>query len=432
MADSGPWAVVDFGRQPSAFTATGHGAFDCASSRLASLTGATRSFGDRSGWGAVAVVGEAVGPLLWTRRTTRARYGNLSRFLEMKVVGTASSNMNCKPRAIFYAVALMAAATCSGASPIGGIEFFGYGGLDIQAIRSAIPELKGTPWTDDTRRDLREFVKASTGTDATDIAVVCCDEDGDHWVYVGLSGATSKAFRLLDEPKEDLRLPQNLLDISARLEDALIAAVAHGGDAIQEDRSRGFSLTNEPTTRSIQLEMREYALGHAPQIYAVLRSSSDAHHRAIAAEAAGYVDHSATQINELSRAIRDPDGTVRNNAVRALAVLAGSGITLAAPIEASLFIELLSSDRWADRNKSIAVLVSLTQSREARVLAEIKERSLDALVECARWRWIGHAYAARVVLGRISGLEEVTITDGATDPDFVDAVLSHIQTSITR
>ncbi len=335
------------------------------------------------------------------------------------------------PKVTLYGAALLIAGTCSAESRIGGIEFFGYGGLDVGEIRSALPLNEGTPWVEENRRVLREFVKVSLGTDATDIAAACCDEGGDRWVYIGLHGGTSKTIRFLDEPAGALRLPQELLQISARLEGALRAAVERGGDAIQEDRSRGYALTNNPSARSVELEMREYALGRAPQIFAVLADSSDAQHRAIAAEAAGYAEHTATQVHVLSRATRDPNRTVRNNAIRALAVLAGSDIGLAVPIEASLFIELLSSGSWEDRNKSVAVLLSLTQSRDIRLLSEIKERSLNALVESARWRWIGHSYGARVILGRIAALEESVIVDDASTSDFVDAVLSRIRKSRT-
>ncbi len=335
------------------------------------------------------------------------------------------------PKVTLYAAALLIAGTCSAESRIGGIEFFGYGGLDVAAIRSGLPLNEGTPWVEENRRVLREFVKVSVGTDATDIAVVSCDEGGDRWVYIGLQGGTSKAIRFLDEPAGALRLPQELLQINARLESALRSAVERGGDAVQEDRSRGYALTNDPSARSLELKMRDYALERAPQIFAVLADSSDAQHRAIAAEAAGYAEHTATQVHVLSRATRDPNRTVRNNAIRALSVLAGSDIELAVPIEAFLFIELLSSGSWEDRNKSVAVLLSLTQSRDIRLLSEIKERSLNALVESARWRWIGHSYGARVILGRIAALEESVIVDDASTSDFVDAVLSRIRKSRT-
>ncbi len=160
------------------------------------------------------------------------------------------------PKVTLYGAALLIAGTCSAESRIGGIEFFGYRGLDVEAIRSALPLNEGTPWVEENRRVLREFVKASVGTDATDIEVVCCDEGGDRRVYIGLQGNTSKTIRFLDEPAGALRLPEELLQINARLESALRAAVERGGDAVQEDRSRGYALLNDPSARSVELELR--------------------------------------------------------------------------------------------------------------------------------------------------------------------------------
>ena len=120
---------------------------------------------------------------------------------------------------------------------------------------------------------------------------------------------------------------------------------------------------------------------------------------------------------------------MRNNAIRALGVLASSDVELAAPIPASLILDLLSSGVWADRNKSVAVLASLTRSRDGRVLAELKQRSLGALIECARWRWIGHSYWPRVILGRLAGIDEDTIARQAADPAFVEFALAKLRTS---
>ena len=282
-------------------------------------------------------------------------------------------------RQLFHcaAVTIALAVTCVADSRIGGIEFFGYGGLDLAAIRRALPLSEGDRWADDNREILRESVRAVAGTDATDIAVVCCDEDGDRWIYVGLAGSTSKRIHFLDEPVQPVRLAQELLLLHAKLEKTLITAVERGGEAIQEDGSRGYALTRDATARSLELQIRKYALANGPQVFAALTDSSDALHRAIAAQTAGYAEHTAEQVHVLSRAIRDPDRVVRNNAIRALAVLASSDVELAAPIDASLFTDLLFSGTWADRHKSVAVLRSLTRSRDDRILAEIKERSLD-------------------------------------------------------
>ena len=331
-------------------------------------------------------------------------------------------------RLSYLAVAAVAAAlTCSAETRIGGIEFFGFRDLDIAAIRKAVSAAEDAPSPKKTRAVLQGTVKSIVGTDPTDIVIVCCDEAGRRWVYVGLAGSTYKQIRLRSKPREPLRLPRDLLSLHEKLEQALIQAVERGGDAIEEDTSRGYALRRDPTARALELKIREYAVAHGPLVFSVLTSSWNARHRAVAAQAAGYAQHSAEQIRALYQAALDPDKDVRNNAIRALAVLAGAQIELAAPIPASLFIELLSSGIWADRNKAIAVLAPLTRSRDARVLTELRKRALDPLVECARWRWVGHSCQARVILGRVAGIDEKAVVDHAADPTFVDFALSKLR-----
>jgi hypothetical protein len=50
--------------------------------------------------------------------------------------------------------------------------------------------------------------------------------------------------------------------------------------------------------------------------------------------------------------------------------------------------------------------MELTKSHDPKVLALLRAEALDALIEMARWRSDGHAEAARLLLGRIAGIEE--------------------------
>jgi len=173
-----------------------------------------------------------------------------------------------------------------------------------------------------------------------------------------------------------------------------------------EDDSEGFTLTNDPNARQAELAIREYALRNEALILHVLTSSSDAFHRAIAAQMLGYGRQSDEQVDALVRASFDVDGGVRNDAVRALEVLAGAKPSLAKRIPAEPFIRLLRSGAWLDRNKASLLLVALTKSRDPKVLTLLRAEALDPLVEMARWRSTGHAEAALSILGRIAGVDE--------------------------
>ena len=50
--------------------------------------------------------------------------------------------------------------------------------------------------------------------------------------------------------------------------------------------------------------------------------------------------------------------------------------------------------------------MSLTAKRDPELLARLREESLASLIEMARWKSAGHAYAAFTILGRITGYSD--------------------------
>jgi hypothetical protein len=147
-------------------------------------------------------------------------------------------------------------------------------------------------------------------------------------------------------------------------------------------------------------------LKHEDELLRALELSSDASQRETAADALGYARQSSKQVLALVRACRDSNAGVRNNAIRALGVLASSNKEVAKQIPAEVFIDMMKSGLWTDRNKGGFLLVELTHERDTRVLASLREGALDSLVEMTRWRDTRWAYPARVLVGRIAGLPE--------------------------
>ena len=162
--------------------------------------------------------------------------------------------------------------------------------------------------------------------------------------------------------------------------------------------------------------MREYALQHKDELLRVLKSSSDSEERAMAADALGYGDQSQEQISALVWASRDPEETVRNNATRALAVLASSKPEAASQIPPEPFVAMLRSGIWTDRNKASMMLSVLTRSRDRKLLAQIRAQALDALIEMALWRDLGHAFFAKIILARLAGIPEERMPEVAPGP----------------
>jgi hypothetical protein len=73
------------------------------------------------------------------------------------------------------------------------------------------------------------------------------------------------------------------------------------------------------------------------------------------------------------------------------------------------FIDLLNSINWTDRNKSAAALLALTESRDSALLADLRQRALESLIEMSRWKSRGHAYMPFFILGRVAGMTEDAI-----------------------
>jgi hypothetical protein len=313
--------------------------------------------------------------------------------------------------ALVLVATVPAVISASDRKPLGEIDFFGYKGFDIAAIRSALPFHEGDLFppakaksSDDLKRQVSEKVKQVIGREPTDVSFVCCDSKQSWMVYIGLPGESYQALALNPVPAGDIRLPKAAVALSQKFDKAWIDAVMKGHAT--EDDSEGFALTNDPSARIAELAIRDYALRNETLILQVLASSSDARHRAIATRMLGYGRQSDQQIDALVRASLDPDDEVRNNAVRALEVLAGAKPNVAQRIPLEPFVRLLRSGAWSDHNKASLLLVALTKNRDPKVLPSIHVEAIDSLVEMARWRSLGHAEAALSIVGRIAGLDE--------------------------
>lgn len=309
------------------------------------------------------------------------------------------------------------------------IEFYGYAGLNVTRVRAALPVHEGETFPsllalDATKAQIKETVQRVTGRPATEVSLVSPGEDV--WlIYIGLSGHSSKSFRYNPAPTGTARLPAAALDLYRQMDNAFGRAMQRGASG--EDDAKGYALSSDDQElRAKQLAMHAYATQHEAAIRRVLRRSADKAQREMAAELLGYTDQSAGQIADLVWASHDHDEGVRNNATRALGVLARSSPKVAARIPAAGFIEMLNSGVWMDRNKASYLLLELSQRRDPKLLAAMRAQALTSLVEMARWR-AGHAQPARVLLGRIAGIEETRLQQLAGDNEQVGVIIKAAQ-----
>jgi hypothetical protein len=308
-------------------------------------------------------------------------------------------------------VVLLGAGILAARDQIGSIDFYGYKGIDVEAVRRTLPFRTGDAYTTQIKPEARETVQRVIGRPPTDVEAICCDQNGDRLIFIGLPGESSKPFSYSAVPTGPVRLPPELLDLQKQIEAAQHAAVSAGRS--EEDHSEGYALSNnDPESRTLQLKLRAYVLQHEKEVYAVLESSSNNRNRQYAANALGYGRQSPDQIAALVAASRDPNDGVRDEAVRALWCLA-TRPEMRKLIPPDPFIGMMKSGVWTDRNKASLVLAALTESRDPNLLMRLRAEALDAIIEMARWHDEGRALAGVSIFAHLAGAPEEKVLDAA-------------------
>lgn len=286
------------------------------------------------------------------------------------------------------------------------VDVYGRRTVSEASLRAAIALRAGDP-VPASGDSIRARVSALPGVAEAHVSMVCCSETGRTLLYVGIRevGTPPTGFRA--EPSGAARLPGDILAAGDRFEYALVSAVQRG--ATGEDDSQGYALAQDSALRYVQEGFLQIAADRSDTLASVLRHSADAAHRALAAQILAYGANRQAVARELLYAAEDPSDAVRNNATRALAVLADwvqrhprAGVA----IPAELFLDFLNSVSWTDRNKGVMVLVPLTASRDSALLAQLRSRALPSLVEMARWTNAGHALGPFLLVARIAGLSD--------------------------
>ena len=299
---------------------------------------------------------------------------------------------------------------------IGIIDFYGLSRVPTHQVREILTFTEGDTVTlgdgkpaflresEDRLARWPEITRART-------QLVCCDE-GRGIVYVGIEERGAATTRFRAEPAGDARLAADVVRAGDEGANALRLAVLRGEAG--EDRSRGHALADDPAVRAVQDRFLLYAGRDLPALRLVLRSSSDAAHRALAALVLGYAADKPAVVEDLVHAMRDPSAEVRNNAMRVLLVfaeMAPGGSSSVPRVPAQPFIELLHSPAWSDRNKASGALAALSARRAPDLLARLRGRVLAPLIEMALWTSAGHAQPAFLILGRTAGYSDEAVYD---------------------
>jgi len=288
---------------------------------------------------------------------------------------------------------------------IGIIDFYGLRHVSELQARKALQITEGDTMPDSSAA-ARRRLEALPGVVRVHFDVVCC-ETGKSILYVGIEEKGAPSLRFRTAPQGTVRLPADVVQAGRAFEETFRKAILNGDTG--EDDSQGHALMHNSAARAIQERFISYAARDLNRLRDVLRNSADAEQRALAAEVLGYAANKGDVVGDLVEGMRDPAEGVRNDSMRALAVIAG--FAQGSPerhiqVPAQPFVEMLDSLIWTDRNKASFALMELSEKRDPALLASLRERALPSLIEMARWKSQGHALAAFLLLGRVGGMSE--------------------------
>ena len=239
---------------------------------------------------------------------------------------------------------------------------------------------------------------------------VCCDTANNLILYIGIGETDSVILKYRNAPQQDALLTNNIFNAYTNYVSQLQAAILNGQGT--EDDSQGYALIEYAPARKEQNKFIEFANQNFLMLANVLKNAANAEHRAAAAQIIAYSSNRTEVVNNLLYATDDPDEIVRNNAVRAIAILAkyvALHPELKIIIPSAPFIKMMNSIVWTDRNKGASVLLSLTKNHDPEILKQINAQAMPSIIEMAKWKNRGHAAYSFIILGRIAGEDEALL-----------------------
>jgi stage V sporulation protein SpoVS len=306
------------------------------------------------------------------------------------------------------ALLCLACAAAAQAPRINDINYYGLHKVTAEKIQAVTGLRKGGTLTA-SKGDIEDQIDKIPGVVLVRVEALCCEGTAvDLFVGIEEKGAPHPAFH--STPEGTAALPREILDTYADFLSAVARAAARGNTT--EDFTAGHSMMDDPEARAFQPRFLSFAADHFDWLRDVLRNSADSGQRAVAAALVGYGADRQQAAGELQYAIGDPDASVRNNAMRALAAIAvyagkqpGSGIRIAP----TWLVEMLHSIVLEDRIQAARALVLVTDSPNSGALDLIRERGIDSLKEMARWTTLRYALPPFLLLGRVAGMPDSEI-----------------------
>ena len=322
------------------------------------------------------------------------------------------------------------ATACFAQPKVTSVDFYGLKSLSEDQIKKQLGFQDGEKLPFDTK-ELKDRLVAMESVDDAYVAPI--QYPGNLALFIGIREVGQAVPTFRDAPTSDLKLQDKLVEQYDQTMEMLIPAIKSGKAG--EDKSAGHSLSEYEPMRELQEQFVAIADEEFEMLTRVLRKSSDTDSRVAAACILAYASDKNRVVEELTYASRDPDSGVRNNAVRALSVLASyanSNPDLGLEVDPKSFIQLLSSLAWTDRNKGAAVLDGLTQQRDPKLMDALRGSAMAELEEMARWKSDGHAWYSIRILARLAGMQEAEIKTKAKASETHEARMKWVDQLVGR
>lgn len=294
--------------------------------------------------------------------------------------------------------------------PIVAIEFYGLAAVDFTRLQAVFPFRVGDVFEpknetiQDQSPESQEFREVINKNRISVAPVFVPDLSG--WVfYVDVEPPGTSPIVWNPRPTGTDKLPARIV----HLYEHAISRYVNGGIFAGDESTNGYSLSKDPIMRKDELQLIKYARAHPTRVYTVLKRSTSDRERIAAAWIAGYVHQGSDQLAALLHAVMDSDDTVRNNAMRVLAVLASHDGGIARRIPPEPFVPMLGSLTWSDRNKAMFLLDPITAARDPHTIESLRRQAVEPLRQMARWTYWDHARMALVLLGRIAEIPEARL-----------------------
>lgn len=292
---------------------------------------------------------------------------------------------------------------------IGSIDVYGNRTVNKDSVLAHLPVKEGDSISRDNfnTAEVANIIKQIPGVKYCMVSPVCCDTSGNLMLYVGVGETDDVQLKFRKAPVARVQLPDEMINSYRNFTHQLDEAVQRG--EVHEEDSNGYALNESALVLAEQRKFISYANEQLPIIIRVLTAAGDPEQRAAAAQILAYSANRKKAITYLLYAVTDENEEVRNNASRAISILAG--YIRRHPdeklyISPDPFINMLNSIVWTDRNKAASVLMELTALRDRKMLNLIKEKALPSVMEMAQWKDRGHAFFSYFILGRIAGISE--------------------------